>query len=140
MNSDGPVIVIEDDIDDQDLLRDVFKTLKYSNEIFFFDDGHKALEFLSTTDINPFLILSDINMPKIDGFELRDKIRTDAQLKAKCIPYLFFSTGASKKSVVAAYNMSVQGFFKKRNSLTELENTMKVIMDYWQLCVTPNNS
>lgn len=139
MNSNGPVIVIEDDIDDQELMRYVFQKLKYLNELIFFEDGHKALEFLSKPNINPFLVLSDINMPKINGFELRDKIRADAQLQARCIPYVFFSTGTSKKSVVEAYKMSVQGFFKKRNSVTELENTVKVIMDYWKLCVTPNN-
>jgi DNA-binding NarL/FixJ family response regulator len=87
----------------------------------------------------PFLILSDINMPKLDGFALRAKIREDAALQIKCIPYLFFSTAADQKAVVNAYSMSVQGFFIKQNSVSELEKTIKVMMDYWQRCVAPNN-
>jgi CheY-like chemotaxis protein len=58
-------------------------------------DAEKALAFLKSTTEVPFLILSDINMPKLDGFALRQKIHVDAQLQLKCIPYLFFSTAVS---------------------------------------------
>jgi len=139
LNTNGPVIIIEDDSDDQDFLKEIFRSLNYSNEIIFFSDGNKAIDFLNRTDIIPFLILSDINMPKLDGFALRDKIRTDAKLHIKCIPYLFFSTASSQKAVVDAYSMSVQGFFLKENSLAELEETVRVIMEYWKKCVAPNS-
>ena len=92
MNRNGPIIILEDDIDDQELLTEAFKNLKYSNELMFFVDGHRALEFLNDSDITPFLILSDINLPKLDGFALRNKIRMDAKLQLRCIPYLLFST------------------------------------------------
>lgn len=139
MNRNGPVIVIEDDTDDQDLLKEIFKKLDYPNEIIFFTDGEDALIFLNKTDTIPFLILSDINMPKLNGFALRDKIRTDAQLQIKCIPYLFFSTAASQAAVVDAYSLSVQGFFTKPNSIIDFEETIKVIMEYWKKCVAPHN-
>ena len=139
MNSKGPVIIIEDDTDDQELFEEVFKKLNYSNKIIFFTDGQEALDFLNKTEVVPFLILSDINMPKLDGFELRSKIRMDAQLQIKCIPYLFFSTAASQKHVVDAYSLSVQGFFIKQNSIAGLEKTINVMMEYWKMCVAPNN-
>ena len=68
MNKDGPIIIIEDDIDDQQIIGEIFKKLDHKNEIVFFHDGNLALEYLNKTDIHPFLILSDINMPKINGF------------------------------------------------------------------------
>jgi CheY-like chemotaxis protein len=139
MNRNGPVIVIEDDADDQDLLKEVFQKLDYPNQIIFFTDGQDALDFLNKTDTIPFLILSDINMPKLNGFALRDKIRTDAQLQIKCIPYLFFSTAASQEAVVDAYSLSVQGFFTKPNSIDDFEKTISVIMEYWKKCVAPHN-
>ena len=139
MNGNGPIIVIEDDIDDQEMLIEVFGRLPYTNKLEFFIDGESALDFLNNTDINPFLILSDINIPKLDGFELRSKIRMDAKLQTKCIPYLFFSTASNQRMVVDAYSMSIQGFFIKQNKLDELEKTMIVIMEYWQRCVSPNN-
>jgi CheY-like chemotaxis protein len=139
MNSNGPIIVIEDDEDDQDFLQEAFKNLKYQNEIMFFRDGQKALDFLNGNEITPFLILSDINLPKLDGFALRSKIRMDAKLQLKCIPYLFFSTASNQRAVIDAYSLSVQGFFIKQNSMPELEKTIQVIMEYWKRCVSPNN-
>lgn len=139
MNKRGPIIIIEDDLDDQFFLETVFKKLNYSNELVFFDNGETALEYLNSVDTLPFLILSDINMPKLNGFELRQKLKTDAALQLKCIPYLFFSTAANQPAVIEAYSMSVQGFFVKQNSLEELEKTISVIMEYWVRCVAPNN-
>lgn len=138
MNKSGPIIVIEDDIDDQEVLVEIFKKLGYVNKIVYFLDGHEALEYLNKTDVQPFLILSDINMPKINGFELRNKVFTNEQLQTKCIPYLFFTTGANKKSVIDAYAMSVQGFFIKPTSMNGLENTIKKIVEYWQECIAPS--
>jgi CheY-like chemotaxis protein len=138
MESRDPILVIEDDSDDQELLQYVFQKLNYPNEILFFADGQEALDFLnSNAHITPFLILSDINLPKLDGFELRNKIRMDAELQVKCIPYLFFSTASSQQSVVNAYSLSVQGFFIKQNTVAEMEKTIRVIMEYWQRCVSP---
>ena len=138
MKREAPIIIIEDDADDQDVLKEVFKKLNYANHLLFFMDGESALDFLNNSEIVPFLILSDINMPKLDGFALRDKIRMDAKLQHKCIPYLFFSTAANQDAVVNAYSLAVQGFFLKQNSMHELEKTITVIMEYWKRCVSPN--
>lgn len=139
MNKNGPVVVIEDDDDDQAILKEVFEKLDYPNEVIFFSDGQEALDYLHQTEVLPFLILSDINMPKLDGFALREKLRSDAALQLKCIPYLFFSTAATQKTVIDAYSLSVQGFFVKQSSIAEIEATISAIMEYWKLCAAPNN-
>jgi len=138
MNKSGPIIVIEDDADDQAILVEIFKKLGYVNKIIYFVDGNDALAYLNKSDVQPFLILSDINMPKIDGFELRSRIFTNEQLQTKCIPYLFFTTAANKKAVIDAYTMSVQGFFVKPASMEALENTIRKIVEYWQECIAPS--
>ena len=74
MNKSGPIIIIEDDIDDQEILVDIFKELNYRNELVFFADSIKALAYLTDTETEPFLVLSDINMPKLNGMELREKV------------------------------------------------------------------
>ena len=139
LDKNGPVIIIEDDADDQAFLTEVFQKLNYQNKILFFFDGQEALDHINTCDDPPFLILSDINMPKLDGFALRDKLKTDSRLSNKCIPYLFFSTALSQKSVIDAYSQSVQGFFVKPNSIGELEKTISAIMEYWRRCAAPND-
>jgi CheY-like chemotaxis protein len=138
-NKSGPIIIIEDDAEDQELLTEIFKNLNYPNKVVFFFDGQEALDFINDSDDSPFLILSDINMPKLNGFALREKLKTDAKLNIKCIPYLFFSTASSQKSVIDAYSLSVQGFFVKQNSMTELEKTIFAIMEYWRRCAAPND-
>jgi CheY-like chemotaxis protein len=138
MNKKGPIIVIEDDADDQEILVEIFQKLGYVNKIIYFQDGNDALAYLNQSDVQPFLILSDINMPKLNGFELRNMVFTNEQLQTKCIPYLFFTTVADKKSVVDAYTMSVQGFFVKPTSMAALENTIRKIVEYWQECIAPN--
>jgi len=97
-----------------------------------------ALEYLETSDTEPFLILSDINLPKLNGLELREKIHTYEDLQMKCIPYLFFSTSAEQKHVIEAYSQSVQGFFVKPRKYSELKSTIKKIVEYWKECVSPD--
>ena len=138
MNKSGPIIVIEDDLDDQEVLVEIFHKLGYENQIVYFADGNLALDYLNKTDVQPFLILSDINMPKINGFELRNKVFTNEQLHVKCIPYLFFTTAANKKAVMDAYSLSVQGFFKKPNTMEALEKTIQKIVEYWKECIAPS--
>ena len=138
MNKTGPIIIIEDDLDDQYILTDVLKELNYKNEVIFFGDSVKALEYLTHTDIEPFLVLSDINMPKLNGIELREKVHNNEDLRLKSIPYLFFSTSAEQKHVIDAYSRSIQGFFIKPTSYEKLKNTMRKIVEYWQECESPN--
>jgi CheY-like chemotaxis protein len=138
MNKGGPIIIIEDDIDDQDMLRDVFKELDYENEIVFFGDSQQALDYLTITEIEPFIIFSDINMPKLSGAELREKVHNNEDLRIKSIPYLFFTTAVEQKAVVDAYSKSIQGFFIKPVEYGKLKRIIRIIVEYWQECVSPN--
>lgn len=138
MNRTGPVIVIEDDEDDRFLLAEVFKELEYSNELIFFNDGLAALNFLTQGEKYPFLILSDINLPKLNGIELREKLKVDADLHLKCTPYLFFTTAADHNAVIDAYSASVQGFFTKPSTYEGIKDLIKTIVEYWRHCSAPN--
>lgn len=138
MDKNGPIVVIEDDSDDQEILKEIFDNLNYKNPIIYFSDGEDALNYLTETRVKPFLILSDINMPKLSGFELREKIYVNESLNLKCIPYLFFTTTSNQKSVIDAYSQSVQGFFVKPNDFARLQNTIQKIVEYWQECEAPN--
>ncbi len=138
MNKSGPIIVIEDDKDDRDFFNDVFKKLNFENKILYFENGESALAYLSEDPMEPFLILSDINMPKLNGLELKEKIQNNEDLRLKCIPYLFFTTTANQAHVIDAYSKSVQGFFVKPNSIEKLTAIVKKIVEYWIECESPN--
>lgn len=138
-SKNGPVIVVEDDQDDQEILREVFDLLEVSNTILFFSDGVEAIHYLNTTTDQPFLILCDINLPKMNGLELRGQINLDERLRKKSIPFIFFSTNASPDAVAKAYDLTVQGFFVKSHTLQELQDTMRLIISYWTFCRHPNS-
>ena len=138
MNKNGPIIIIEDDLDDQEILGNVFIELNYDNEIVFFADATKALDYLTNTEVEPFIIFSDINMPKLSGLELRAKVHENEDLRLKSIPYLFFSTSAEQQHVVDAYSKSVQGFFIKPTEYNEIKDVIHTIVTYWNKCVSHN--
>lgn len=140
MNKYGQIVIIEDDHDDQDMLKEIFVDLKLDNEIAAFDNGQKALEYLRRDDVKPFVILCDINMPVLDGYELKKKIQDEPELNNKCIPFLFISTDASSKSISQAYKLSVQGIFRKPLSYSKWKSIIHHIVLYWTDCMSPNRA
>lgn len=138
MPKSGPIIIIEDDADDQELLKDVFRELQTPNIIRFFDSCSHALNYLMTTIEKPFLIISDINLPAMSGLELCREIFVNESLKMKSIPFVFLTTSSDQNLIAQAYKMFVQGFFVKPSSMQELRDTVRMIVDYWRVCRHPS--
>ena len=126
-----PIMIIEDDADDQELLQEAFSTLDYPNTVIFFSNGNDALNYLDQTSVPPVLIISDINMPKINGFELRERINRSQALRKLDIPFVFLSTLSQKEAVANAGSVPDHGFYTKPNSMNDLRNTIKTIVEYW---------
>ena len=78
-------------------------------------------------------------MHQLDGFQLREKIYQDTQLRFKSIPFLFLSTSSSKPGINKAYSLSVQGYFKKPDSFEEMIAMLKRIIEYWDFSLHPNS-
>jgi CheY-like chemotaxis protein len=95
---------------------------------------------LKKTKESPFLILCDINIPKMNGFSLKKAIDDDQELRGKTIPFVFLSTAADERTIDEAYmKTNVQGFFKKDTSLANMKITIATILSYWNLCKHPNS-
>jgi CheY-like chemotaxis protein len=137
MNVRGPILLIDDDLEEQDLLETAFRDIGMTNKIRFFKNGLEAYEYLLESIENPFLILCDINMPVMDGLTLRDNINNNEILRRKSIPFIFYSTTARPEEVEKAYSLSVQGFFEKHLSYKELCDDLRRICSYWASCVRP---
>lgn len=133
-----PIIIIEDDPDDQDILREIFEELEVKNELIFFYDPILAMVHLKTNSKTPFLILCDINMPKQTGLPFKKEIDDDPVLKLKSIPFVFFTTSSSQYDVNKAYlEMTMQGYFPKSHNYENMKSTISAIITYWRLCLTP---
>jgi CheY-like chemotaxis protein len=134
MTIKGPIVIVDDDDDDHYILKRVCEKLGITTPIIFFSDGKKLLEYLRASQERPFIILCDVNMPVMNGLEVKRNIDNDEYLRKKGIPFIFFSTSAMSSIVREAFSMSVQGFFLKAQSLDELEKTLSVIFAYWEKC------
>src|ERR1700712_2285402 len=112
MSKTNPIIIVEDDVDDQDIMRDVFNDLNVRNELRFFDKCEAAFDHLVSIVEKPFLILCDINLPKMNGIELKKKIDANSYLRKKAIPFIFLTTSDDEKTIKEAYQMTnLQGYF-----------------------------
>ena len=137
MNKNGPILIIEDDIDDQNFLQLVYTKLGYTNELVFLDNGEVAIDYLMQMKKIPFLIISDLNMPRINGLELRARVKANETVNIKCVPYILFSTTVSKIYIDDAYTLGIQGYFKKPVDQNELMATLKTIIEYWKESYAP---
>lgn len=139
MASTGPIIIVEDDHDDQDIMRDMLQEIGVSNKLILFDNTHDAYQYLKNSNDSIFLIFCDVNLPRQNGIEFKRHIDEDPQLRSRSIPFVFLTTSADKQAIDAAYKeMTVQGFFEKSSSFEEQKKLLKLIMDYWTVCKHPN--
>lgn len=135
----GPIIIVEDDEDDKDMIEEVLKELSIPNKTIWFTRCSNAFEYLKNNDEQPLVIFSDINLPGLSGIEFKRQIDAHKELRKKSIPFVFFSTTADKNTVNEAYTeMTIQGYFQKANSYNETKNMVRTILEYWTICKHPN--
>jgi len=134
----GPILIVEDDEDDQHVYSDVIRSFNKKNEIIFFGEGQLLLDYLNTTHQQPFIIICDVNLPEMSGLEVRRQINESEFLRRKSIPFIFFSTSENITTVRQAYDMTVQGYFVKSPLYDEIVQQLKLIIDYWIACRHPN--
>ena len=135
----GPIILVEDDADDAAIFSEVLTSLHISNRLILFTKPADAYHFLDNNDEQPFIIISDVNLPGMSGLEFKNKLDHNDKLRKKSIPFVFYSTSAEKKYVDEAYLLlTVQGFFLKGNSIREIKDQLRIIFEYWKICQHPN--
>jgi len=143
MNLSGDIIIIEDDKEDREILLELFEEVlennNYENKIVLISDSTTVIDYLRSAKDSPFLIISDINMPKLDGFKLRQQIFADQDLNDKCIPYVFLTTsGDNVDFMKKAYGLSIQGYFTKPNDFKEYQSLISDIVRYWKVAKIAN--
>ena len=133
----SPIYIVDDDKDDQDIVKDAVRELGLTNELKFFMTAEEILKELKSKKEVPFIIISDINLPRMDGFELRKKILREADITDKSIPFIFWSTTTSEAQIKKAYDLSAHGFFLKGRTYKELKDGLEEIVRYWSKSLAP---
>jgi CheY-like chemotaxis protein len=126
---EGQIIIIDDSHDEHFIYERTLTKVGVNQALIFFDNGIDALNFLKKPAISPFLILCDINMPGMNGLELRELMCKDPDLCLKNTPFIFMSTSASSRDISRARGLYTHGFFNKNPNLEQYEATIRLIVN-----------
>ncbi|HEX8675728.1 MAG TPA: response regulator [Segetibacter sp.] len=137
MNTE-PILIVDGDKDEWEFLQNAWEGLEYPNQLIFFSDAEEVLSYLQKEKITPFLIICDVNLHKMNGFELKKKLVEDNLVNYKSIPFVFFSNTATKAQIEKSYDLGSNGFFIKGKNIEEIKNTLVDIVNYWERSKTPN--
>ena len=131
------ILMADDDPDDQMLTKDAFEECRLSNDLRFVNDGEKLMDYLCRRgdfenpeeSPRPGLILLDLNMPRKDGREALEEIKSDPDLRR--IPIVVLTTSKAEEDILKSYDLGVNSFIVKPVSFEKLVEVVKALGKYW---------
>ena len=128
------ILLVEDNEGDVVLTLEALREAKLCNKISVVRDGEEALQFLyregkyAAAEL-PQLILLDINLPKMDGKEVLNRIKNDTNLKK--IPVIILTTSSSEKDILESYNNHANCYVTKPVDLQSFIDVIHTIEGFW---------
>lgn len=133
-NSSRSILLGEDDIDDQEILEEIFNTIDTSFNLQFFNNGKKVISHLENAEKDlPCLIVLDFNMPEMNGAEILKILAKDGRLKD--IPKIIWSTSDAPVFKAMCLELGACDYLVKPSSISGLENIVKHMLSY---CTLPS--
>ncbi len=132
MQSNDPILLVEDDVVDAMTVRRALKDLDVTNEIIHANNGEEAIDYLSNMqNQRPCIILLDINMPKMNGIEFLK----EAKSREDCheIPVIMLTTSTNDKDMVESFNLNVADYIVKPIDYRKFVDTVQTVEAYWRL-------
>lgn len=129
------IVLADDDPEDVELARDALAEVRLANNLQVVGDGDELLELLRGTGrhaghpAHPRLILLDLKMPRMDGFEVLRQLKGDATLRT--IPVVVLTTSAADADIVRSYDLGVNSFITKPVTFEGLVAAMRAVGHYW---------
>ncbi|MFC8427401.1 response regulator [Streptomyces sp. NPDC057253] len=128
------VLLVEDDPGDELMTREAFEDNKIGNTLHVVRDGEEALDFLyrrgeHTEAPQPDLILLDLNLPKYDGRQVLEKIKSDPELSH--IPVVVLTTSAAEEDILRSYKLHANAYVTKPVDLDQFIAAVRQIDDFF---------
>ncbi len=130
------ILVVEDDEIDVKALLMAFKKLKIANPVTVAKDGIEGWEALQSLS-RPYLLILDINMPRMNGIELLGKIRATEKYHDSIVFVL--TTSTDDKDKFEAYNLNVAGYMLKSDMGTSFIRAIEMVEQYWKVVEFPGS-
>ena len=125
------IVIVDDDADDREIIRDAFVSSIEEQDYIFMENGDRLLEYLEqeTEAAIPSLIMLDLNMPGKDGRETLKEIKTND--KYQHIPTIVFTTSSSYRDKQTVYDMGANCFITKPDTFNKLVDLTNCISKLW---------
>jgi CheY-like chemotaxis protein len=142
MSGLGRILMVEDDPKDVELSLTALEEYNLANEVVVVQDGEEALDYLfcrgrfaSRSKENPAVLLLDLKLPKVDGLEVLQQIKSDEKLRV--IPVVVLTSSREERDMVASYKLGVNAYVVKPVDFHEFVNAIKELGVFWAVINEP---
>jgi two-component system response regulator len=137
--SDQPILLVEDNQDDELLTTRAFKKNSIRNQIIVARDGVEALDYLFGTGehanrdmrVRPQVVLLDLNLPRVSGLEVLRRIREDDRTKS--LPVVVLTSSKEEEDIVRSYALGANGYVRKPVEFDAFNEAVRTLGLYWLL-------
>lgn len=133
-----PILLVEDNPDDEALALRAFHKLNISNKVVVARDGVEALDYLfgtgphaETNPPTPALVLLDLKLPRIDGLEVLQRIRDHE--KTQILPVVILTSSREEQDIVQGYNLGANSYVRKPVDYNEFVQAVSQLGVFWLL-------
>jgi two-component system, response regulator len=139
MKSSNPILLVEDNQDDETLTLRAFKKNNIMNEVVVAHDGAEALEYLFGTgahagrdlDLMPQLVLLDLNLPRVGGLDVLKRIRADERTRFLAVVVL--TSSKEDEDLVRSYSLGANSYVRKPVDFAQFTEAVKTLGLFWLL-------
>jgi two-component system response regulator len=141
--ADRVILLVEDNPDDEALTLRALSQNKIKNKVMVARDGAEALDYLlgkgahagRDTTVLPELILLDLKLPKLDGFEVLRRIRADERFKL--LPVVILTSSKEEQDLINGYKLGANSYIRKPVDFTQFTEAVKQLGLYWLVLNEP---
>jgi CheY-like chemotaxis protein len=129
------ILVVEDNPDDAELAVEAFRSGRSPHDVHVARDGPEALEMICGSDgaaappVLPALVLLDLKLPGMDGFDILRRIRADA--RTRYLPVVILTSSTQRLDLLNGYRLGANSYVRKPVSFQEFLATANQIASYW---------
>lgn len=123
------ILLVEDNIIEILKLKRAIENLGMNHEVLEAENGEIALDSIKQEEINPDIILLDLNMPKMNGLEFLAKVRNDESMRH--LPIIILSTSNNNRDLMEAYKLGVSGYILKPLKYDDYVKKIEYTLQYW---------
>jgi CheY-like chemotaxis protein len=132
-----PILLVEDTLDDAALILRALRKQKLANDIVHVEDGERALRALLGADVSapdetitlPCVVLLDLKLPKVDGFEVLRRLR--AVTRTRSLPVVVLTSSSEDRDLVESYQLGANSYVRKPVEFDEFARAIGELGLYW---------